>query len=713
MSFAKEFEDDFGPVRLASKEEIQKEHLQRKSRWKSGNPQGLANPTKSDASGQRQSDNTPEKDPLEEASRVSPSETKAKPGKRKLRLAGHDELVNNAPQLTTPESTEEPPKRRKLMFVPMDESHKKQILGESSRKLDQPQEEHVSEISHQDPEQEHNMDSIIVSSSGSSDLEFEDACDAFQGPVNEPSGPTSTAAADIPIPKTEEILVGDAHDPTGELIEVSIEESIEEPIGDTGEENDQDNATGTEVSETKNNSPKTVEPTEEDVQKMRELVLAQVNGVTPLKIEKSSLYQAYTQIYSVFSHTIHGSESHTALLTGAPGTGKTEIVEQALTKLNKENPGKFIAIRLSGSLHSTDQHAIREIARQLDMKLKDFTDRADESDGDSEGNTYEQRAISDTFHNILSALLSLTNKFTGNPKQTLLYNLFELSQASKVPICIVGITPKVTIREHFEKRVRSRFSQRMIQTKKADTMETFWLNSKISLTVPQENFGDFSNKDYPKEWNANIETLFRSRSGLTKTVFRTYYTTKNYRQINNESALAIKNITKMHPFPKSEDFEAYSKNATRGVEAAIASLSATELIVVVAAARWIAKSELPHVNFKLAFKEYTEMMKAMNTESTTLSSKTSYIDNMSLAGIKITMKTHSPTVLRGCWRVVYRTGLLFDVISSNSEVNANNNLNMYKETMLDDFKMLQLDVSLEELAKLIPEDNFVRRFTRL
>ncbi|OBA19532.1 hypothetical protein METBIDRAFT_59873 [Metschnikowia bicuspidata var. bicuspidata NRRL YB-4993] len=461
---------------------------------------------------------------------------------------------------------------------------------------------------------------------------------------------------------------------------------------------------------------------------MRRLILGQLNGNKPLQIEKTSLFPAYKEIYSIFSHTIHDCESHTVLLTGASGSGKTEIVKQALAKLQELSGSNFITILLSGSLQPTEQHAIREIARQLDMKLKNFGGHTDED-------TYEQRAISDTFQNILSTLSKLDDpvdlstkkgllirvvflideieKFTENPRQTLLYNLFELSQESKVPICILGITLKVTIRDYFEKRVKSRFSQRMVQTKRADDMETFWQDAKGFLTVPETSLDCFENKDYPRQWNKKMEQLFQERLGLKSIFYTTYFTTKSYRLIYNQCTFPVSKISISSPFPKSTDFEMYLKNDLRGIEAKILSLAPLELLVVVAAARWIARSDTPQVNFKLMYREYSEMMETNNLETTTLSSKTSYIDNMSLMGIKVERKLHSPNVLQSCWRFVYRSGILFDVISNNHEVNAANNLNLYRESMIEDSKMLQLDISLEELAKLVPGDSFVRRFTRL
>ncbi|KAJ8146617.1 hypothetical protein OY671_000353 [Metschnikowia pulcherrima] len=748
MSFADDFKDDFGPVRQASAEDIKKEQQQRSARWKQAKSQGSENETKNNRVDMKPSDSKfPDIKSTEKMKGTPKNEPSIAPRKRKLFLAGKEELVKyleekkrrklEKKKMETNKGPVTKPVRRKLMFKPVDEAYRQKVLAELEAK-EKKQSEKTSDTPTAPSEQVMKLESDahleVVSISSDSDLEFEDASPTFHGQtILEPCAPTHLASD----AKSQGEL-SNGNSPEIEVIDDFTGPNHEDIDSGKESDNSRQGLTSKSINTAKNdlvagaNEVEALDanslPSEADVKTMKKLILSQVNGNTPLRIKESTLYAPYKEVYSMFSHTIHDSESHTAILTGAAGSGKTEIVEQALGELQASNAEKFLTIRLSGSLHFTDQHAIREIARQLDVKLRDFTE-------DLGGDTYEQRAINETFQNILSTLFRIEDpadpvdkkespirvifvideieRFVTNPKQTLLYNLFELAQASKVPVCILGITPRVSLRELFEKRVKSRFSSRTIYTKKADNVELFWENAKLWLTVPASKFSEFSDKNYPEQWNETIEHLFRSGSGLTKTIYKTYHTTKNYRQVNNECALPISKINKNHPFPESADFEAYQKLAVCGIEAVIASLSPAELLVVVAAARWIAKTDPPHVNFKLAYNEYMDMMKAVNTESTTLSSKTSYIDNMSLMGIKVTRTIYPAKVLQGCWRVVYRTGLLFDAISTSNEVNARNSGNIFKDAMIDDSKWLQLDVTLEELAKLIPGDNFVRRFTRL
>ena len=52
--------------------------------------------------------------------------------------------------------------------------------------------------------------------------------------------------------------------------------------------------------------------------------------------------------------------------------------------------------------------------------------------------------------------------FCSHHNQTLLYNLFDISQSAQAPICVLGITCRLDVIELLEKRVKSRFSHRFV-----------------------------------------------------------------------------------------------------------------------------------------------------------------------------------------------------------------------------------------------------------
>lgn len=52
--------------------------------------------------------------------------------------------------------------------------------------------------------------------------------------------------------------------------------------------------------------------------------------------------------------------------------------------------------------------------------------------------------------------------FCTHHNQTLLYNLFDVSQSAQAPICVVGVTCRIDVVQLLEKRVKSRFSHRQM-----------------------------------------------------------------------------------------------------------------------------------------------------------------------------------------------------------------------------------------------------------
>lgn len=464
-----------------------------------------------------------------------------------------------------------------------------------------------------------------------------------------------------------------------------------------------------------------------DVSLMKRTIMSQLSGKSFPLLEESSLAEPYHEVYGILKQTIKDYEGHSTLVVGPRGSGKSLIIDRALNELREIYHDLFITIKLNALLHSDDKIALREIARQLDTSSRS---------GDKTSTTFEQRAISDTFSNILLTLdsnapgreydeateqpvpivfiIDEIEKFTGSNKQTLLYNLFDLSQSSKIPICVVGVSTKITTGELLEKRVRSRFSQRTISIKRAPTIEDFWKNACLSLTVPHTLFDAFNDKTYPGAWNDKISELFTFPSGMKKVLYKIYFATKSYKDFNNCCMLPVSQISEACMFPQLEAFQKYLENQSPSyAQTIVCALSNLELLLVLAAARWIEKVDVPQVNFNLAYKEYKEMMKTFNKEATTLSSHTSHVDSNILASLKVSLKIWSPKVLRDSWANLFRMGILFDVVTSNNEVNVNNNYNMYKSVVLEDAKMMQLDITLEELGLLIEDLNSLKKLTKL
>ena len=82
--------------------------------------------------------------------------------------------------------------------------------------------------------------------------------------------------------------------------------------------------------------------------------------------------------------------------------------------------------------------------------------------------------------------------FTTHARQTLLYNLFDIAQARKAPIAVLGLTTRIDVVESLEKRVKSRFSHRYVYLSLPRSPPAFWEICKEALVIDSDelNSGD-------------------------------------------------------------------------------------------------------------------------------------------------------------------------------------------------------------------------------
>jgi origin recognition complex subunit 4 len=205
----------------------------------------------------------------------------------------------------------------------------------------------------------------------------------------------------------------------------------------------------------------------------------------------------YKSVHQLIEQTVTAGEGNSMLLIGARGSGKTALVNKVLSEVAEDNGGEYHVVRLNGFIHTDDKIALREIWRQLGREM-DI-----EEDGSGPGKNY-----ADTLTTLL-ALLSHPSEQTGevtdqvakavifvmdefdlfaqHPRQTLLYNLFDIAQSRKAPIAVLGLTTRIDVTNSLEKRVKSRFSHRYVHLGLAKTFTAFQEMCKASLTIEHEH----------------------------------------------------------------------------------------------------------------------------------------------------------------------------------------------------------------------------------
>ncbi|KDQ64531.1 hypothetical protein JAAARDRAFT_116424 [Jaapia argillacea MUCL 33604] len=194
---------------------------------------------------------------------------------------------------------------------------------------------------------------------------------------------------------------------------------------------------------------------------------------------------AAEQLRDLLKGTVDRGEGNSCFLIGPKGSGKTRIVENAISAL----PKPPIVIRLSGHVQTTDRLALREIARQLSFQ----TNTSYLSDVDAENDSMMDDAnpfltTADTpiislpppthLPSLISILPTLARPtilildaidlFALHPRQSLLYTLLDTAQSIRATpqtkgLAIIGVTSRVDTINLLEKRVKSRFSGRIIR----------------------------------------------------------------------------------------------------------------------------------------------------------------------------------------------------------------------------------------------------------
>ena len=142
--------------------------------------------------------------------------------------------------------------------------------------------------------------------------------------------------------------------------------------------------------------------------------------------------------------------------------------------------------------------------------------------------------------------------FAAHPRQTLLYNLFDVAQSRKAPIAVLGCTTRLNVVELLEKRVKSRFSHRYVYLTQPKSLPAFWQVCKQGLLVERkdaEREGIDMNLDgygeFQKYWNSKIDVsaffvlCLTILTGMQARVCLTYHRTST----NNARSKSFCSIT--------------------------------------------------------------------------------------------------------------------------------------------------------------------------
>nr|XP_034987049.1 origin recognition complex subunit 4 isoform X2 [Zootoca vivipara] len=285
----------------------------------------------------------------------------------------------------------------------------------------------------------------------------------------------------------------------------------------------------------------------------------------------------YKQLLELLKRTAINGESNSVLIIGPRGSGKTLLTCHVLKKLMevKEVRENILQVHLNGLLQTNDKIALKEITRQLNLENV-VGDKVFGSFAENLTFLLEALKRGDRAHSCpVLFILDEFDLFVHHKNQTLLYNLFDVSQSAQTPIAVVGLTCRLDILELMEKRVKSRFSHRQIYLMNSFDFKKYLNICKEQLSLPAE----FPEKSFIQKWNKNVQML------------------------------ASSSITVSHPYINASNLLEAGKHCRMDSKANIVhGLSVLELCLIIAMKHLNDTYEGEPFNFQMVYNEYQRFL---------------------------------------------------------------------------------------------------------
>ncbi|EXJ90556.1 hypothetical protein A1O1_03659 [Capronia coronata CBS 617.96] len=475
-------------------------------------------------------------------------------------------------------------------------------------------------------------------------------------------------------------------------------------------------------------------------------ILQRMNNHTLCPI--SHLQSQYSTLHSLLSATVTAGESNSLLLLGSRGSGKSLLISHAIGDLRRSHHEEFHVVRLNGFFQTDDKLALREIWRQLGREM-----------AVPEAETGEVSSYADTMASLLSLLshpeefadpdtmmldvddnndtttstvngrgqlgnrtatsvifiLDEFDLFTTHPRQTLLYNLFDIAQAKKAPIAVIGSSCRMDVVDCLEKRVKSRFSHRWLHIPTAKSFGAFEDTVASILSLPVEGKEAVGLPGVQLEWRTRWNQAIKNRlihapiyQALLK---KTFYSTKSIPDVLAALYIPIAMLTVSESEEPQVSDQQTSNIPVPGFIKDISSLSSPtsllellphlptlHLTLLICAARLETIHELSALNFALVHSHYAELLARSRMHRSVLSSLTK--------GGAVTGAAHrswGKDTVRAAWEELIQWELLVPLSGLSGGVPGGR---LGDEGLGGDgvaARMFRVDVTLDEVAWAVKE----------
>ncbi|OQU95475.1 hypothetical protein CLAIMM_01674 [Cladophialophora immunda] len=445
----------------------------------------------------------------------------------------------------------------------------------------------------------------------------------------------------------------------------------------------------------------------------------------------SHLQTQFTTLNTLLTATVASGESNSLLLLGSRGSGKSLLIRHALDALGKTHGGDFHVVKLNGFFQTDDKLALREIWRQLGREmavpedetgevssyadtmasLLSLLSHPEELVGDLDSmaldNSTAERKAEGGNHASKSVIFVLDefDLFTTHPRQTLLYNLFDIAQARKAPIAVIGCSTRMDIVDCLEKRVKSRFSHRWLHVPSVKSLVAFAevvtgvlclpVDGKDALGVTKEDL------DWRRKWNDYIKTKLLPASSTQAVMKKIFYGTKSIPDML--AALYIPVATISLPAENEVGDDSLSQSRPPVIADTTSSppslldllphLPILHLSLLISAARLETIYDVTTTNFTLVHKQYTELLTRSKLQR---SSSFSFTKSGALTGTGL--RSWSKDTARAAWEDLAQ----WQFIVPHSGVGGPSGAGRLGDEGLGGdgitSKMFRLDVTLDEIA---------------
>ncbi|XP_048564215.1 origin of replication complex subunit 4 [Triticum urartu] len=321
---------------------------------------------------------------------------------------------------------------------------------------------------------------------------------------------------------------------------------------------------------------------------------------------RSSPDTNYSKLKYLVSSSVSEACNNSVLLLGPRGCGKGAVLDMVLEDLKEEHPDAISVIRLNGMLHSDDNCATKEIARQLCLEHELSFSKMASSDDNTEFMIDMLRECG-LAHKTVIFVLEEFDLFAQG-KQRLLYSLLDAMQSLTSQAVVIGMSCRLDADQLLEKRVRSRFSHRKLLFVPSSLDDIQRLMEHLLML----DKGSCLPTNYITEYNSMLTSIFSNKKfkGILDSLTDTDATTSNILRflfrvvsyMDMESGLLSMEcftnaLSSMQRQPKMDSLQ---------------DLSILELYILVCMKR-LEDKEQKSYNFNTIIKEYKSIQDAYKT----------------------------------------------------------------------------------------------------